>query len=214
MFTLLTAASARGGAGASGGWAAASLALGTRLAVRRVGGRACTVRGGGAARGGDRLRASQPEPPAQRAFQRRLLAQPPACPGPLAGRRTDNSQLPGESLRGRGAGPSGDPAGAGRGWGCVGIARAASGSRGRGGGAGRAALEPDAPALVMGSGGSFTPGTGSGGAGHGNQETPRPRRWLQQVLGFRTRGTWVKSRLPPLGGCSLAARVIYRSRIG
>lgn len=139
MFTLLTAESARGGAGASGGWAAASLTLGTRLAVRRVGGRACTVRGGGAARGGDRLRASQPQSPAQRAFPQRLLARPPARPGPLAGRRTDNSQLPGESLRGCGAGPSGDPAGAGRGWGCVGIARAASGSRGRGGGAGRGA---------------------------------------------------------------------------
>lgn len=114
MFTLLTAPSARGGAGAWGGWAAASLTLGTRLAVRRVGGRACTVRGGGAARGGDRLRASQPQPPAQRASPRRRLHRPPARPGPLAG-RTDNSQLPGESLRGRGRragrGSGGDPGG-------------------------------------------------------------------------------------------------------
>lgn len=44
MFTLLTAAAGGGGAGVAGGWAAARLALGTRLAVRRVGARACSER--------------------------------------------------------------------------------------------------------------------------------------------------------------------------
>ncbi|XP_070112083.1 serine/threonine-protein kinase Nek7 isoform X1 [Equus przewalskii] len=74
MFTLRTAA-------AAGGWAAARLAVWTRRAERRVGARACSVRGGGAAGGGDRLRASRPQPPAQRAFPRRRLAEPPAHPG-------------------------------------------------------------------------------------------------------------------------------------
>lgn len=44
MFTLLTAAAGGGGAGVAGGWAAARLALGTRLAVRRVAARACSER--------------------------------------------------------------------------------------------------------------------------------------------------------------------------
>lgn len=108
MFTLLTAAAAGGGAGVAGGWAAARLALGTRLAVCRVGARACCVRGGGAAGGGDRLAASQPQPPAQRAFPRRRPAEQPSCPGSLAGGRTENSQLPGEWwLPGSRAAPAG-----------------------------------------------------------------------------------------------------------
>ena len=93
MFTLLTAAAAGGGAGVSGGWAAARLALGTRLSLRRVGARACSVRGGGAAGGGDRLLASQLQPLAQRAFPRRRLAEPHART-PRVPRGQENGKLP------------------------------------------------------------------------------------------------------------------------
>lgn len=148
MFTLLTAAAAGGGAGVAGGWAAARLALGTRLAVRRVGARACSVRGGGAAGGGDRLPALQPQPPAHWAFPRRRLAEPPARPGSLAGRRTENSQLPGEWLPGSRAPGLGEPgrvelpAGVGRGrGGREGAGRPPGSPRRGGGGAGRVALE-------------------------------------------------------------------------
>lgn len=183
MFTLLTAAAAGGGAGVAGGWAAARLALGTRLAVRRVGARACSVRGGGAAGGGDRLPASQPQPPAQRAFPRRRLAEPPARPGSLAGRRTENSQLPGEWLPGSRApglgepGRVGLPAGAGRGRG----GREGAGRppgyprRGRWGGARRARVGWGFRCYslaVAGTGGrNLLPGTGFG--------DPRPP-WAQR----------------------------------
>lgn len=82
MFTLLTAAAGGGGAGVVGGWAAARLWLRTRLAVRRVGARACSVRRSGAAGGGQRSgpRCHSPGPsgPVRGAA---WLSRPPA-PGP------------------------------------------------------------------------------------------------------------------------------------
>ncbi|XP_036210424.1 serine/threonine-protein kinase Nek7 isoform X5 [Myotis myotis] len=96
MFTLLTAASAGGGAGAAGGWAAARLALGTRGAVR--GGVAAPAASAGAARrevafgSGHRSHSPRPSGPSRGAS---WPGRPRARPGPLAGRRTGASQLPG-----------------------------------------------------------------------------------------------------------------------
>lgn len=82
---------------------------------------------------GHRSHSPRPSPPSRGAA---WPGRPPDS-GPLAGRRTGASQLPGESLRGRGRGCG---AGLGR---RVGAVRAASRPRGRpGGGAGRAALKP------------------------------------------------------------------------
>ncbi|XP_064129065.1 uncharacterized protein LOC135228295 [Loxodonta africana] len=94
MFILLTAAAAGGAAGAAGGWVAARLVLWTRLAERR--GVPAPAASAGAARREvvDRFRALQAQPPARRASPRRRLTEPPARPGFLAGRRTENCQLP------------------------------------------------------------------------------------------------------------------------
>lgn len=161
MFTLRTAA-------AAGGWAAARLAVGTSRAERRVGARACSVRGGGAAGGGDRLRASRPQPPAQRAFPRRRLAEPPAHPGSSrAGERkppnflVSGARVPGAGTRaGRGgrdrAGRPQDPP-------ARGVGRGARAPAGWG-------FRSCRGAAAAAGGGTLAPGTGSGARGrHGRR---------------------------------------------
>ncbi|XP_033272552.1 serine/threonine-protein kinase Nek7 isoform X2 [Orcinus orca] len=82
MFTLLTAAAAGGGAGVLGGWATAKLALRTRLAVHRVGLRACSVRGGGAAGGGQRSGPSSHSPWPSGPVRGTAWPSRPPAPGP------------------------------------------------------------------------------------------------------------------------------------
>lgn len=139
----------------------------------------------------------------------------PAAPGPLRAGDLTTRDFPVSRCGVGGAEPGGGPLrepGREGEWGPRGGLRVPR--PGWWGGARRAGTRGPGP-IVVGSGGSVTPGAGPGGRGRGNQETPRLRRWRQQVLGFRTPGTCAKSRPPPpLGGCSLAARVIYCSPIG
>ncbi|XP_074164792.1 serine/threonine-protein kinase Nek7 isoform X3 [Sminthopsis crassicaudata] len=96
MFTLLTVAAGAG----RGRWAAASVAFGTLLSVRRTGALACSVwKGPAGIEEADRLRTPQPQPPApKRAFLRPRPAELSCyrCLVPPGGRR-GNAQLPGKS---------------------------------------------------------------------------------------------------------------------
>ncbi|XP_020827381.1 serine/threonine-protein kinase Nek7 isoform X2 [Phascolarctos cinereus] len=75
MFTLLTAAAGAG----RGRWAAASLALGKLLSVRRTGAPACSVRKGPAgSEEADRLQTSKPQPPAPAGLSRAAPRRAPA----------------------------------------------------------------------------------------------------------------------------------------
>lgn len=81
-----------GAAGVARGWAAASLALGTRLAVRSVGAGAGSVRRGGVAGGGRSVRglaATAPGPVGPCAAAPGRAARPPRVP-----RGRENQNLP------------------------------------------------------------------------------------------------------------------------
>nr|XP_023488249.1 alanine and glycine-rich protein-like [Equus caballus] len=208
MFTLRTAA-------AAGGWAAARLAVWTRRAERRVGARACSVRGGGAAGGGNRLRASRPQPPAQRAFPRRRLAEPPAHPGSSrAGeRKPPNFLVSGAGVPGAGtrAGRGGrDRAGRPRDPPARGVGRGARAPAGWG-------FRSCRGAAAAAGGGTLAPGTGSGARGrHGAAVAKKLCGHGGGGGGNRSlvSGPEELERSPASRRCSLAASVIYPSRIG
>ena len=144
MFILLTAAAAGGGAGVLGGWATAKLALRTRLAVHRVGPRACSVRGGGAAGGGQRSGPSSHSPRPSGPVRGAAWPSRPPAPGPSpAGERRAPRFLVSRRrcLWRAGRGPAGwgrlrEPGGRG---GQARARRPRDPARGRGGCAGRAA---------------------------------------------------------------------------
>lgn len=196
MFTLLTAAARGGGAGVVGGWAAARLALRTHLAVRRVGARACSVRGGGAAGGGQRSgpRSHSPRP----SGPVRGAARPsrPAARGPSrAGERKALlflvSRCWGLGRAGRGPARWGrlrEPGGEGRSgprtaaWGPRRGGGGLCGARGRAGGG----FGP-----VVGGGGSLVRSTALAAEAATVTKKLRGRGGGGATgLGFRTRGTW------------------------
>uniref|UniRef100_A0AC11DX10 NIMA related kinase 7 n=1 Tax=Ovis aries TaxID=9940 RepID=A0AC11DX10_SHEEP len=86
MFTLLTAAAGGGGAGVVGGWAAARVSLLTRLAVRRVGARSCSVRRSGAAGGGQRSGPRSHSPGPSGPVRGAAWPSRPPAPGPARAR--------------------------------------------------------------------------------------------------------------------------------